>query len=223
MQNIIFYVFCFGFIIGVLLRSFIFVNLYLVILLAIVNLDKDFRYGNEVNVEGILKKPENFMTDNGKEFDYVNYLRKDGIFYIMSYPKIEIISHENGNLMKSALFYAKEKFLDKMNLAIREPESLLMGGLILGEKSSFSESLRQSFVDTGTIHIVALSGYNVTIIAEWIMKIFYSFPKNIGIGIGIFSILLFVLMTGGSSTAVRAGIMASFALFARVIGRKYDG
>ena len=43
-----------------------------------------------------------------------------------------------------------------MNLAIREPESLLMGGLILGEKSSFNEALRQSFVDTGTIHIVAL-------------------------------------------------------------------
>jgi competence protein ComEC len=97
-----------------------------------------------------------------------------------------------------------------------------MNGLILGEKSAFSESLRQSFVDTGTIHIVALSGYNVTIVAEWIMKIFSSFPKNIGIGAGMFSILLFVLMTGGSSTAVRAGIMASLALFARLVGRNYD-
>jgi len=97
-----------------------------------------------------------------------------------------------------------------------------MGGLILGEKASFNEALRQSFVDTGTIHIVALSGYNVTIVAEWIMKIFSSFPKNIGLGAGIFSILLFVLMTGGSSTAVRAGIMASLALFARLVGRNYD-
>ena len=119
---------------------------------------------------------------------------------------------------------SKINFLNKMNLAIREPESLLMGGLILGEKSSFNEALRQSFVDTGTIHIVALSGYNVTIVAEWIMKIFSfsSFPKNLGIGAGIVTILLFVLMTGGSSTAVRAGIMASLALFARVIGRNYD-
>jgi competence protein ComEC len=192
--------------------------------LATVNLDEDFRYGDEINFEGTLKKPANFITDQGKEFDYVNYLRKDGIFYVMSYPKIEIISHGNGNFIKNALFYAKDKFLNKMNLAIREPESLLMGGLILGEKSSFDESLRQSFVDTGTIHIVALSGYNVTIVAEWIMKIFSfsSLPKNLGIGAGIITILLFVLMTGGSSTAVRAGIMASLALFSCVIGRNYD-
>lgn len=186
------------------------------------NFDEEFKYGDEINFTGSLKKPENFITDQGKEFDYVNYLRKDGIFYLVSYPKIETISYGNGNFIKNTLFYVKEKFLDKMNLAIREPESLLMGGLILGEKSSFNEALRQSFVDTGTIHIVALSGYNVTIVAEWIMKIFSSFPMNVGIGAGIFTIFLFVLMTGGSSTAVRAGIMASLALFARLIGRNYD-
>ena len=313
MQDKIFYAICFGFILGVLLRSFVFVNLYLTILIEVIafasilffaivsrnnwgiifgifilafsfgifrfqmvdisapsvfgsqvsqkvvlsgeiidepsitennqkltveieknenktivllsaNLDEEFKYGNKINFEGKLEKPENFITDQGKEFDYVNYLRKDGIFYVMSYPKIEIVSRGNGNFIKSALFYVKDKFLNKMNLAIREPESLLMGGLILGEKSSFNEALRQSFVDTGTIHIVALSGYNVTIVAEWIMKIFSfsSFPKNLGIGAGIVTILLFVLMTGGSSTAVRAGIMASLALFARVIGRNYD-
>ncbi len=194
------------------------------IILLSTNLDEEFKYGDEINFEGTLKKPENFITDQGKNFDYVNYLRKDGIFYVMRYPKIEIISSDNGNFIKNALFYVKDEFLSKMNLAIREPESLLMGGLILGEKSSFNEALRQSFVDTGTIHIVALSGYNVTIVAEWIMKIFSfsSFPKNFGIGAGIITILLFVLMTGGSSTAVRAGIMASLALFARVIGRNYD-
>ncbi|MFA6585894.1 MAG: ComEC/Rec2 family competence protein [Candidatus Paceibacterota bacterium] len=186
------------------------------------NLDQEFKYGDEINFEGILKKPENFVTDQGKEFDYVNYLRKDGVFYVMTYPKIEVLSSGNGNLVKSSLFYIKEKFLEKMNLVIREPESLLMSGLILGEKSAFDASLRKSFVDTGTIHIVALSGYNVTIVAEWIMKLFSSFPKNIGIGAGIFSILLFIIMTGGSSTAVRAGIMATLALTARLIGRNYD-
>lgn len=196
-----------------------------------VPLNEEYKYGDKIKFLGTLKKPENFITDQGKEFDYINYLRKDGIFYLVSYPKIDVVSHQNGNFIKSTLFYVKEKFLSKMNLVIRKPESLLMGGLILGEKSAFDESLRQSFVDTGTIHIVALSGYNVTIVAEWIMKIFsfgssitggsYLSP-NIGIGVGIFSILLFVLMTGGASTALRAGIMASLALFARAVGRNYD-
>jgi competence protein ComEC len=124
--------------------------------------------------------------------------------------------------VKNALFAIKNKFLEKMNFAISPPESLLMGGLILGEKTAFSEELRQSFIDTGTIHIVALSGYNITIVAEWFMKLFSSLPQNIGISMGMFAILLFILMTGASSTAVRAGIMAALALVARATGRNYD-
>jgi len=185
-------------------------------------LDEEYKYGDEINFSGKLEKPENFITDQGKEFDYVNYLRKDGILYVMSYPKIEIVSRGNGNKIQNALFFAKEKFLEKMNFAITAPENLLMGGLILGEKSSFDQALRASFVNTGTIHIVALSGYNVTIVAEWFMKLFAFLPKNLGIGMGILAVLLFILMTGGSSTAIRAGIMATLALIARATGRNYD-
>lgn len=185
-------------------------------------LDENFKYGDEVKFFGNLEKPENFTTDQGKEFDYVNYLRKDGILYVMNYAHLEVISQNNGSRIKRTLFYIKEKFLEKMNLAISYPENLLMGGLILGEKASFNEALRKSFVDTGTIHIVALSGYNVTIVAEWFMKLFKSFPSNIGIGMGMLAVVLFVLMSGGSSTALRAGIMAILALFARATGRNYD-
>ncbi len=183
---------------------------------------EDYRYGDEINFTGELAKPENFITDQGKEFDYVNYLRKDGVLYVMGYPEIEIVSRGNGNFVKSTLFSLKEKFLEKINLAIEEPEALLMGGLILGEKSSFNQALRDSFVNTGTIHIVALSGYNVTIVAEWFMKLFAFLPMNLGIGMGIFAILLFILMTGASSTAIRAGIMAILVLVARATGRNYD-
>ncbi len=191
-------------------------------ILATVNFDEDFKYGDKINFSGKLKRPENFITDQGKNFDYVNYLRKDGILYVMRYPKIEIISHGNGNAIKNTLFFTKKKFLEKMNFAIKSPENLLMGGLILGEKASFSQELRKSFIDTGTIHIVALSGYNITIVAEWFMKLFAFLPKNLGIGMGIFAIFLFIIMTGASSTALRAGIMATLALVARATGRNYD-
>lgn len=310
MRDRIFYVICFGFIFGVLLRSFIFVNLYFTILFSVIilaiflffslisknnlgillsifiltfclgifrfnmvdvqnpnvfefqvgqkisligeiidepsikennqqliveiktspktkillsaGLGEDYKYGDEINFLGKLEKPENFITDQGKIFDYKNYLRKDGILYVMGYPKIEIVSRGNGNFIQNFLFSIKEKFLEKINFAINTPENLLMGGLILGEKSSFDQDLRQSFVNTGTIHIVALSGYNVTIVAEWIMKLFSFLPKNFGIGVGIFSIFLFIIMTGGSSTAIRAGIMAILVLIARATGRNYD-
>ena len=182
----------------------------------------EYKYGDEVKFFGKLQKPENFITDYGKEFDYVNYLRKDGILYTMSFAKGEIISRGNGNIIQSWLYGAKDKFLEKINYSINEPESLLMGGLILGDKASFSQALRQSFVNTGTIHIVALSGYNVTIVAEWIMKLFSFLPIRFGISAGILSIILFIFMTGGSTTAIRAGVMATLALVARATGRDYD-
>src|SRR3989338_2505631 len=191
-------------------------------ILATVNFDENFKYGDEVNFFGKLSKPENFITDQGKYFDYVNFLRKDGIIYVMSYVDIEIISRENGNKLKSVLFYIKDTFLNKISSVISQPESLLMGGLILGERSSFDSEMRQKFIDTGTIHIVALSGYNVMIVAQWIMKMFAFLPRNFGFGAGIIGILLFVVMAGGQSTAVRAGVMASLALFARATGRNYD-
>src|SRR3989338_1210314 len=104
------------------------------IILITTDFENNYKYGDFLKFSGKLEKPENFITDQGKVFDYVNYLRKDGIFYVISYPEIEIISHGNGNMLKNALFSFKEKFLEKMNLAIQTPESLLMGGLILGEK-----------------------------------------------------------------------------------------
>jgi hypothetical protein len=70
-----------------------------------VDLDQDYKYGDKINFTGTLKKPENFMTDQGKEFDYANYLRKDGIFYVMSYPKIAMVIQ-----FKASCFPPKKNF-----------------------------------------------------------------------------------------------------------------
>lgn len=184
--------------------------------------ESDLQYGDQVNLLGKLEKPENFITDQGKEFDYVNYLRKDGILYVVDYPKIELVGRDGGNALKRALFFVKDKFLSKLHNIIQSPENLLMGGLVLGEKSSFPKELRENFISTGTIHIVALSGYNVMVVAEWLMKFFSFLPFYFGISAGTLAILFFILMTGASSTAIRAGIMATLALFARATGRSYD-
>ncbi len=183
----------------------------------------DLKYGDEIKFIGKLEKPENFLTDQGKVFDYIHYLRKDGILYTMNNPKIEIVSRDGGSPMKRTLFSIKEKFTEKIDSIIPSPESLLMGGLILGEKSSLDKNLKESFVKTGTIHIVALSGYNVTIVARGVMGLFaFFFPRGVSVGAGGVAIILFIIMTGGSSTAVRAGIMALTAILAKVLGRPYE-
>src|SRR3990167_5738305 len=62
-------------------------------------LGKEFHYGEKIIVSGKLARPENFLTDNGREFDYVHYLAKDQIYYLIKYPDNEIIG-EGGNKFK---------------------------------------------------------------------------------------------------------------------------
>ena len=94
---------------------------------------------------------------------------------------------------------------------------------MLGTKQSLGAGLKDNFVKTGTIHIVALSGYNVTIVAEWIMKLFgMVFAATLATSVGILAIIFFAVMTGGGSTVLRASIMAILVLIARATGRNYE-
>ncbi|MBU4115618.1 ComEC family competence protein [Patescibacteria group bacterium] len=180
-----------------------------------------FNYGDVVLIGGILNKPKNFITE-GKKFDYVSYLSKDRIFYQMFYPRIERESSNEGNYIKQNLFKLKNSFLKSIKRTISEPHSSLLGGLTVGAEESLGEALQENFRKTGIMHIVVLSGYNVTIVSEAIMRVFSFLPFVFKFSFGIISIIFFVLMTGASATAVRAGIMAIFVIIARITGREYE-
>lgn len=192
-------------------------------ILAVVPKDIEVSYGDTVRVVGKLETPENFITDSGKEFNYERYLANQDIYFIINNADIEIISHGGGSWVKSWLFKFRNSFMKNIGHVIVPPESDLANGLILGARGGFDTDTRNEFISTGTIHIIALSGYNVTIVAEGIMKIFgLFFAQVISIILGIFVIILFVILAGASSTAIRAGIMAIIVLFARLTGRTYD-
>lgn len=186
------------------------------------DLESGLFYGDVVLVSGKLKKVENFLTDTGKEFDYVNYLKKDGVYYLLPFAKVEVIDENQGNLIKKFLFRVKNSFIDKINFIIPPYQSTLLNGLLLGDRSQFPEDLKEAFIKTGTIHIVALSGYNVSIISLWFMRILGFLPFTYAIFGGVLVIILFVLMTGAYMTSIRAGIMAILVLFARYLGREYE-
>jgi competence protein ComEC len=180
-------------------------------------------YGDEVKVNGILETPENFTTQSGKEFNYERYLANKDIFFIIKNAEIEIISKNNGSHIKSKLFQTRDSFMKNISMMIPSPRSDLANGLILGARGGFDSDSKNEFISTGTIHIIALSGYNITIVAESIMKSFgLIFSQILSITFGIIIIFLFIIMTGASATAIRAGIMAFIMLFGRMTGRNYD-
>lgn len=189
--------------------------------LIITNPPSLFKYGDRVALKGILIKPKNF-TSNDKEFDYVSYLSKDKIFYQMFRPEMELKSGSEGNYIKEVLFSIKNSFLKSIKKIIPEPHASLLGGLTVGAQESLGEELQNNFRKTGIAHIVVLSGYNVTIVSEAIMRVFSFLPSVFKFSLGALAIIFFVLMTGASATAVRAGIMAVLVIIARVTGREYD-
>lgn len=182
-----------------------------------------YHYGDKVLVTGKLKSPSNFDTDSGREFDYINYLAKDEIFYTMSFANVLFVSHEPESKIKEILFRFKESIEKNISNVVPKPESQFLSGITLGSRSGLSSQLKDKFIKTGTIHIVALSGYNISIVAKGIQQFFiYFLSYYASIALGVISIFLFVLMTGASSTAVRAGIMAILVLLSKATGRKYE-
>ncbi|HEY9584604.1 MAG TPA: ComEC/Rec2 family competence protein [Candidatus Paceibacterota bacterium] len=182
----------------------------------------EFSYGDKVKIVGTITKPQKFQNENGGEFDYPSYLAKDGIYYIIERGTAELISSGNGNFLKSLLFKIKGRFIETIDKAIPEPESSFLAGLVVGGKQSLGKEWLDRFQKAGVMHVVVLSGYNITIVAESVIKFFsLAFSSYLSMGLGALSIILFAIMTGGSATVIRASIMAIIVIIARATGRKY--
>ncbi len=176
-------------------------------------------YGDKIEVVGKLEKPNNF----DESFDYISYLGKDGIYYLIRNPKINLVSSGNGSFLKSLLFEIKKSFIEKTVSIFSEPQSSLLAGLLIGAKESLGGELLEKFRIVGLSHIIVLSGYNLSVIASATIGFFsYFFSLSLSSILGSISIVLFTLMVGGGPATIRAMIMALIILLAKVTGRMHE-
>jgi competence protein ComEC len=175
----------------------------------------EFHYGDLVLINGAVKKPE--------PKSYAQYLTKEGISGVISYPKIDLVAAGKGSPIKSFLFDFKNSIVDSFGRVLPSEESAFLSGLVLGERSDFSREFKDAMQTSGTTHLVALSGYNVSIIVLGVMTIFTMFLKRKTALIFTFLFLLsFVLMTGAEASVVRAAIMGALVVIARDSGRIFN-
>jgi competence protein ComEC len=190
----------------------------------------EVEYGDRVKVAGELEKPGIIESESGRSFDYGKFLAKDDIYYTLSFAEVEIFGEREGHPLKAALLKVKQSFLAKVKETFSEPYASLLSGLLLAGKDAMPKDLMEEFRRAGIVHIVVLSGYNITIIAEFIRKVFekiFILSRATAIpalasGASILSILIFVLMTGAEATVVRAAIMVLTVVVAKMLGRKYS-
>lgn len=150
-------------------------------------------------------------------------LKRQGIEAAVRFPEIEKVAPQPF----SWLFYlnrAMQAFREALREALPEPDAGYVLGLLIGERSAISDDLREAFNRTGTSHIVALSGFNITLITIFFGGILGSLhfsPKARLAAISVF-IFLFVLLVEGGASVIRAAVMGVLGLIARERGRIYE-
>ena len=179
-------------------------------------------YGDLIKISGTIEMPQNIINPQGRTFDYISYLAKENIFFVMKFANVEILSHDNANPIKSFSLKIKESFLHALDNALPFPESRLAAGLVVAGKQALPKNIADEFTTTGTIQVVVLSGYNVTLVAETISGLLLFLPITFSALIAGVSIILFSIAAGGSATVMRAVIMVMIVLLGKTFKRKYN-
>lgn len=176
-----------------------------------------YAYGDLLQTSCALKKIENIDPS----FDYRMYMAKDGVLYQCDKPKVQKIAENQGNKLYSGILKLRDMFVSNIRSAVPEPEASFGVGLILGGSGGLSKEVKNDFSRTGTTHIIAVSGYNVTIVAQYLILagIFLGMWRRQAIWFAICGIVLFVVMSGLPASAVRAGVMGGTLLWAMKHGR----
>lgn len=188
-------------------------------LLAILSRDTQVNFNDRLSVTGKIVLPERFETETGHLFDYPGYLRARGISTLVRYGSVTDVT-SGGWSLRGTLFTVKHFFEESIERTLPEPDASLMEGMLLGERRGIPEDLNDALIVAGLIHIVVLSGYNISIVAEQVLRLFGLVArKRVALLLGAAAILLFVVMVGGGATAVRAGVMGAIAILARYVNR----
>ena len=176
----------------------------------------EYQYGDSLEIKGKLETPPVF-----EGFDYRNYLQKQGIYSVMSWPKTGLLGNNFGNPVMKILFSFKKKFQETSRVFIPPPQEGILEALAFGEESNISQDWKEKLNITGTRHIAAVSGMNITIIASLIFSFILSlgFWRQHAFYLTIFLLSLYILMIGFPASAARAGIMGILLLTAQHLGR----
>lgn len=178
----------------------------------------EYEYGDRLRVLCKLKTPISF-----ENFSYKDYLTRYSIYSICYYPKVTLLSKNQGNPFFGAIYAVKNKFKERLSQIFPEPHASFLAGLLLGSRGQIPKDLLEKFNITGITHIIAISGYNITIISTLFLKILSGrVSRKILFIISCFGIFVFVILTGASSSVVRAAIMGILVLLALNYGRLSD-
>jgi competence protein ComEC len=189
------------------------------LLLARVFPNETYRYGERIRLRGrLLTPPEN------EDFSFRDYLARQGIHASMNNSEVTRLPGTGGNPIFRWVYTFKEKALGNIYRIFPDPEASLLAGILLGVDTGLSRDLQQAFKDTGTAHIIAISGFNIAIIAGLFITLFSRvLGQTRGAITAVIGILVYTFLVGADAAVVRAAIMGTLSILARLFGRRNTG
>ena len=177
-----------------------------------------YKYGDCLRVEGALKDPEVFDG-----FDYGKYLRRYGVSKVIGNPRfVEKIGQGEGWIFFEWIFKFKGVVEGRLNDLYKEPHSSFLAGLLLGSRKGIPDHLMEDFNRTGLTHIIAISGYNISLIIVIVGSLFSGLSRRWRVFASLIFIFVFTVLVGASAAVVRAAVMGGISLGALYFGRQYD-
>ena len=177
-----------------------------------------YHYGDVLKVTGELETPAPF-----DDFDYKTYLAQQGIYSVIYYPKIEVLDTGKGFKPLQWLYSLREHLSGSLAKALPEPQGSLAQGILLGIRVNIPDSLYQAFSQTGTAHLLAISGLHISIVIGMVLSLgilAFGRQRYIYIWLALIAIWLYALLTGMRPPVIRGAIMGSLFLLAEFLGRQ---
>ena len=177
-------------------------------------------YGTILRFNAILESPT--AERNPGEFSYRDYLALNHIYAVIrvrSYASVECVEQRTPSwLFASAVFPAKHFIQRVIDRTMKGDAANFLTGLLLGDRTNISPEIKNAFVNTGVVHVLAVSGSHVVLV----VAILYSFcgllrmPGRLTIVVTILGIFFYMLLTGSAPSIVRACLMAIVVLLAKL-------
>ena len=188
-------------------------------------------FADKLVMEGLLSKPQGLK--NPGIFDYEEYMAIKDIHAVLRVKEDSLIKKiEPGSYAPSTYMNLVQKTAYKLRHHLRnlfdkylEPRySGFMKAILIGDRTGLDDNLKDDFVKTGTVHILAISGLHVGLIAAIVMAFFgiLRFPKKLNLTMTLIFLVFYSFAAGSNTPIIRATIMFAIIAIGYLINRDTD-